>query len=118
MFKPGYSVCYSATQSNTSGQTLKFSNFKIVTTDHVINNTYADAPAIELTQVLEIFTLFVVIMLAIIMVKMNQWAVQAAAQLSEGGISFTQTMQANAQGAQAATKAFGDQARKMLDIKK
>ena len=49
---------------------------------------------------------------------MNQWAVQAAAQLSEGGISFTQTMQANAQGAQAATKAFGDQARKMLDIKK
>jgi type IV secretion system protein VirB6 len=116
MFDPDYKICYSSKNADTSGQTFKLSTFIITPKYNVMNETLKGEKSVPLSQVLDIFTLFVVIMLGTIMVKMNQWAVQAAAQLSEGGISFTQTMGSNSKMVQGATKTFGDAGRKSLGI--
>lgn len=110
MFKPDYQIC--SEREQTEGQMVRFHKFEI-------KYKYAAGPAlpnseIQITEVMDMFTLFVVIMLGTIMVKMNQWAVQAASQLSEGGITFNNTMQANAQMASKITRGAGDAARKIL----
>lgn len=114
MFDASYKICYTSEESASSGQTFKLSGFRILKKD-LPDNSLETTP---LPDAIDLFTLFVVIMLGLIMVKMNQWAVQAAAQLSEGGISFGQTMASNSQVAQRATKAFGDTARESLGLKK
>lgn len=109
MFDDNYEVCYDSADGKTSGQTFTLSGF-------TINDKVKKIKDVPLTQALDIFTLFVVIMLGTIMVKMNQWAVQAAQQLSEGGIGFTQTMQSNSKMVQSGTKTFGDEGRKLFNI--
>lgn len=114
MFRPGYSVCYQE-EPATSGQTVRFHGMKIMTNEGAISGH--GRPIKQLTEVMDVFTLFVVIMLGFIMIKMNGWAVQAAAQLSEGGISFSNSTQAMAQFAQASTRAMGDALRSATNIK-
>ena len=92
MFKPGYFVCFSA--STTTGQTFKLHTWRIV----------KDSKDVDITEAMDVFDLFIVLMLAMMMTKMNQWAVQAASQLSEGGLNFAQ-----------AGAAFGDTQRKITE---
>ena len=106
MFKPGYQMC--SQREQTEGQAIRLYDFKIQRT---IEGKPANPP-IQITEVMDMFTLFVIIMLGTVMVKMNQWAVQAAAQLSEGGITFSNTMSANSQMAGDITKGAGDALRK------
>ena len=106
IFKPGYQMC--SQREQTEGQAIRLYDFKIQRT---IEGKPANPP-IQITEVMDMFTLFVIIMLGTVMVKMNQWAVQAAAQLSEGGITFSNTMSANSQMAGDITKGAGDALRK------
>jgi type IV secretory pathway VirB6-like protein len=115
MFDDKYKVCYTSASAGTSGQTFKLSEYKILPKDE---QNIKEAVKIPLSKAIDLFTLFVVIMLGYIMVKMNTWAVQAAAQLSEGTISFSQTQQANQQMSNKITKGVGDAARDFAGLKK
>jgi type IV secretory pathway VirB6-like protein len=111
MFKPGYKVC--SERQQTEGQVVRLHSFRLER-----ENEGPPKEPIQITEVMDMFTLFVVIMLGTIMVKMNQWAVQAASQLSEGGITFTNTMQSNAQMANNVTKGAGNLMRDAVGLKK
>ena len=72
------------------------------------NGLYDPLKPIPISETMDMFTFFVVIMLGTIMTKMNQWAVQAASQLSEGSITFSNTMASKNQMVGDLTKKFGD----------
>ena len=107
MFKPDFKVC--AGVRDKSGQVWHLSDFYLAGPDGK-----RPEKEIQISETVDMFTLFVVVMLGTIMVKMNQWAVQSAAQLSEGGITFGNTMAANAQMAGNITQGAGKVGREVF----
>lgn len=109
LFKDNYRVCF--TQTPTTGQAFELSNFTFQTLEDG-----KEVSAKQVTQTMNIFNLFVTMILAMTMVKMNQWVVASASQLTEGGLSFQGTM-GNFQKAQSAiSSAFSDMAKKTFDV--
>lgn len=87
LFKEKYRVCF--VPEAASGSVTKLSTWKIEYFDLVSQDNFVEVPV---TQAMSVFNLFIVLILAFTMVKMNQWVVQAASQLTEGGLSFGGTM--------------------------
>lgn len=87
LFKEKYRVCF--VPEAASGNVTKLSTWKIQYFNLVTQDNFVDVPV---TQAMSVFNLFIVLILAFTMVKMNQWVVQAASQLTEGGLSFGGTM--------------------------
>lgn len=113
MFSDDYEICYE--KESTNGQVTTLTDFYI----HKVGEAKGKPKdPIQLSEAMDMFTFFVIIMLGFIMVKMNTWAVQAASQLSEGAITFSNTMAGNNQFASKVTEGFGNQLRKAAGIGK
>lgn len=109
MFKEDYRVCFKS--RTTSGQQIELSEFTF--------QKDKDGEKLDIKQVTEtlnIFNLFVTMILAMTMVKMNQWVVSSSAQLTEGGLSFGQTMGRWGQVQSKITEGFSDVGRRTAGL--